>query len=72
MANLPTIVTLPFSDGTRDVPEHIAALFKLHKIPTHEMPYQKAMERLDWMNADKAMHDQFNKIRDAHLRDYGI
>jgi hypothetical protein len=72
MQNYPTVVSLPFADGVRDVPEHIAALFKAHQIPTHTLTYRKAMDRLDWMNADKAMNDAFNKIRDSHLRDFGI
>lgn len=71
MQNLPTIVTLPFKDGVRDVPEHISVLFKQHKIPTHELTYQEAHDRLNWMNADKAANDQFNKIRDEHLRQFG-
>lgn len=72
MHNYPTVVPLPFSDGPRDVPEHIAVLLKQHKIATHELTYHQAMQRLDWMNADKALNDQFNKIRDDHLRQFGI
>jgi hypothetical protein len=72
MHKFPSVVTLPFTDGARDVPEHIAGLLKQHKIPTHEMTYDKAIERLNWMNADKSVNDQFNKIIDTHLRDFGI
>jgi len=71
MQNFPTVVSLPFKDGVRDVPEHIAVLFKQHRIATHEMTYNQAMDRLNWSNANKAMNDQFNKIRDAHLRQFG-
>lgn len=72
MQNYPTVVSLPFADGVRDVPEHIAVLLKQHQIAVHELTYEQAMERLNWKNADKAMNDQFNKIRDAHLKQYGI
>jgi hypothetical protein len=72
MQNYPTVVTLPFQDGVRDVPEHIAVLLRQHQISTFEMTYQQAMDRLNWMNADKAMNDKFNKIRDDHLRNFGL
>lgn len=72
MSNFPTVITLPFKDGVRDVPEHLAVLLKQHQIATHEMTYDQAIERMNWKNADKAMNDQFNKIRDHHLRQYGL
>lgn len=71
MTHFPDIVTLPFKDGVRDVPEHIATLFKQHKIPTHELTYDQAIERMNWLNADKAMNDQFDKVRLGHLRQFG-
>ncbi len=72
MQNLPTVVTLPFKDGARDVPEHIAVLLKQYKIATHEMTYDKAIEKMNWHNADKAVNDQFAKIQTDHLRTHGI
>lgn len=71
MNNLPTVVSLPFADGVRDVPEHIAVLMKQHQISTHEVTYDQAIERMNWKNADKAMNDQFDKIRSSHLERYG-
>lgn len=72
MQNYPTVVTLPFADGVRDVPEHIAVLLKQHKIATHELTYEKAIERLNWKNADKFVNDQFAKIQTAHLERFGL
>ena len=71
MENFPVVVTLPFADGVRDVPEHIAVLFKQHHIATHQLTYREAMARLDWANANRAVDDAFNKIRDGHLRMFG-
>lgn len=72
MNNFPSVVTLPFKDGVRDVPEHIAVLLKQYLIPTHEMTYDKAIERMNWHNANKAVNDQFDQIRSGHLREFGL
>jgi hypothetical protein len=71
MNNFPSVVTMPFTDGARDVPEHIAVLLKQYKIPTHEMTYDKAIERMNWHNAEKAVSDQFAKIQTDHLTRFG-
>jgi len=71
MDNLPKIITLPFSDGVRDVPEHVAVLLKAHRIATHEMTYAQAIERLNWANADHFLNEQINRITSAHLREFG-
>ena len=71
MDNLPTVVTLPFADGVRDVPEHIANLLKQHGIATYQLTYDAAIERLNLANAEKAVDDAFNKIVTGHLRQFG-
>ena len=72
MIHIPDIESLPFKDGVRDVPEHIAVLFKQHQIRTYELTYDEAMDRLNWMNANKAVDDQFNKIIGSHLKEFGL
>lgn len=68
----PVAVTLPFVDGARDVPEHIADLFKAHRILTFNLTYDQAIERLNWANADRHMRGAFDAIRQNHLRDLGL
>lgn len=72
MQNYPTVVALPFKDGVREVPEHIATLIKQYQILTHELTYEQVLERVNWHNADNAVNTAFNKIRDNHLKQYGI
>lgn len=71
MGNLPTVVTMPFTDGARDVAEHLAVLLKQLKIPTHEMTYDAAIERMNWANGEKFARDAMAKIQGNHLRTYG-
>lgn len=71
MDYIPTVVPMPFKDGVRDIPEHLATVFRGLKLPTHELTYEQAVERMNWANARNFANDTMHRIQADHLRNFG-
>jgi hypothetical protein len=64
-------VQVPFSDGVREIPDHVGQLMRDHGLRTYEMTYEQAQAQLDLANTRTIIDREADKIIGSHLKAYG-
>jgi hypothetical protein len=65
--SLPQAREIRFVTGTRYVPEYVAHLLVLHKIPTERLTYDQAIDAMNRANTASFANNFVDKTRTEHL-----